>query len=438
MKYLLIGKFPPIQGGVSAQFYNTAVDLCQRGHTVNVVTNSSEIESGYRILDDNLDEHFAKIENLNIFQTTPLNGKSYIPFAKPYVTELFGLCKQVCEENSIDFIVGYYFEPYAFVATLISKLFNIPVIITHAGSDLGKLSKHPNLAQSYSWILNNVDVIVTRNSSAVIQHLKDLNAPTDKFVFAGGSALPAYFKKKNAVANLEDIKNLFQNDLSKYFPVSENNLKFIHELNKKNALSKSVTIGIYGKMSPHYKSIKELIDALSELKVYNFKLVVLLTGTKASQEWFLDLIREKSLENKTFIFPPLAPWEIPSVISNFDIIPFLENNFPVQIHTPVIPREGMSVGSCILMSKELYDKQFYSENLVDTKNFLLILDPTNPNEIKDKLKLVLADLSLLKYIKANAKLMSNTLEEFYSESDAFADAIHDISIEFFTKSQIEM
>ena len=42
MRICLIGKYPPIQGGVSMRTYWSAHGLAARGHEVHVVTNAKE------------------------------------------------------------------------------------------------------------------------------------------------------------------------------------------------------------------------------------------------------------------------------------------------------------------------------------------------------------------------------------------------------------
>jgi hypothetical protein len=43
MKICLVGKYPPIQGGVSARTYSYAHALARKGHQVHVVTNAKEV-----------------------------------------------------------------------------------------------------------------------------------------------------------------------------------------------------------------------------------------------------------------------------------------------------------------------------------------------------------------------------------------------------------
>ena len=49
MRICIIGKFPPIQGGVSMRTYRTAHALAARGHDVHVVTNAKEVTPPFRM-----------------------------------------------------------------------------------------------------------------------------------------------------------------------------------------------------------------------------------------------------------------------------------------------------------------------------------------------------------------------------------------------------
>ena len=49
MRICLIGKFPPIQGGVSMRTYWSAHALAARGHEVHVITNAKETDAPFRM-----------------------------------------------------------------------------------------------------------------------------------------------------------------------------------------------------------------------------------------------------------------------------------------------------------------------------------------------------------------------------------------------------
>ena len=49
LKLCIIGKYPPIQGGVSCQMYWLARCFAETGNQVHFVTNANEVELDYRI-----------------------------------------------------------------------------------------------------------------------------------------------------------------------------------------------------------------------------------------------------------------------------------------------------------------------------------------------------------------------------------------------------
>lgn len=196
MRILLLGKFPPIQGGVSAQTYTTALELARQGHIVDVVTNSSEVELSCRQLLTKDDQQYLKVEGMVVHYTEPLLDFSYIPWANPYSSKLFGICASLLSEYQFDLIVGWYFEPYGLCAAQLSSIFSVPLLLRHAGSDLGRLAQHPNLYSAYSWMLKQADGIVTsRMNSESLSALKSLGAYECKFLPLRASRLAPHFTK---------------------------------------------------------------------------------------------------------------------------------------------------------------------------------------------------------------------------------------------------
>lgn len=117
----------------------------------------------------------------------------------------------------------------------------------------------------------------------------------------------------------------------------------------------------------------------------------------------------------------LTPWKIPSFLKSCDIVCFLERDFPIIFHTPLIPREVLASGSCLVCSKEITDKQLFRDNLVDGKNFVLIDDPKDRDTLTNKLRDLLDDKKKTKTIGKHG---------FYL-SESFESELADIKIEDF-------
>ena len=126
---------------------------------------------------------------------------------------------------------------------------------------------------------------------------------------------------------------------------------------------------------------------------------------------FQDLIEEKNLSKKSIFLDFVPPWEIPSIIKLSTCVVVPEREFPVQYHaTPIIPREVMAVGKCLILSKELYDKQCYG-NLTDGENVLLI-DPKNIKQFRTVIEHVVKHPDTASRIGQNAYKISLQIEDF--------------------------
>jgi hypothetical protein len=88
LRVLVIGKYPPIQGGTSNQTLVTVRSLLQHGHHVDVLTNAAEAEMACRyMMTDGDAEELASFNtfpgggSLTVHQTSVLDATSYMPWA---------------------------------------------------------------------------------------------------------------------------------------------------------------------------------------------------------------------------------------------------------------------------------------------------------------------------------------------------------------------
>src|SRR3989338_1170811 len=112
MKILMICKYPPIQGGVSADAYWTTQLLSELGHQVQVLTNAPEVEDEHKLHLNEDDErllngyrhqnsivvHASRIDKYHVF----------IPQNNPSVSKLAGIGLKVIEEMKPDLIWSFY------------------------------------------------------------------------------------------------------------------------------------------------------------------------------------------------------------------------------------------------------------------------------------------------------------------------------------------
>jgi glycosyltransferase involved in cell wall biosynthesis len=382
MNICFITKYPPIEGGVSMRCYWLARGLAQRGHTVVVVTNSTEVEADYRI---RMTEHdrawyesaFPETGGAVIVKnSTPASERiRYIPFANPYVTKLATLAQRSIVEHDCSTIFAYYLEPYGIAAYLASQWTERPYTVRHAGSDLGRLMKDPDLHGAYREVFRRADSV----SSGMREPLMAMGVDPERIWTFGSFPVPEVF---TPAAEPLDLAALARDTAAEGYQPSG--------FRNDRAIDPAIpTIGIYGKVGPT-KGSYDLLFALSALKKKGvpFNFVAVTQGTVLAR--FVELVRELDLEDRTWILPFVPHWRVPAFIRACTTVCFLERDFPISFHAPTIPREVLSCGTCLVVSHEIVAKQKFAEAARDGEN-LFTVDPTNHADLAQKLETVIRD-----------------------------------------------
>jgi glycosyltransferase involved in cell wall biosynthesis len=154
MRLCLVGKFPPIQGGVSARMYRLAHALARRGHQVHVVTNAMEVEDGYRVSmrPEDYDRLAARhVEGyVRVHQTvSDVRGQWHVPWHNPYATKLAGLAIDVIRNHELECVFSWYLETYGMAGHLAASFTGTPHVMKTAGSDVGRLWHQPGMRLLY-------------------------------------------------------------------------------------------------------------------------------------------------------------------------------------------------------------------------------------------------------------------------------------------------
>ena len=144
MNVLYIGKYPPMEGGTATAAYWRIKELRQRGISFEVLT-CLPMSKDYVI------EDFTDEENLHIVKE---KLPWHIPYSQLYAEQLISSSIKLFELKNFDVIEGCYLFPYGFAAYVVSELFNRPLILRHAGSDLCRLVKGSSLSSLLTKMLN--------------------------------------------------------------------------------------------------------------------------------------------------------------------------------------------------------------------------------------------------------------------------------------------
>lgn len=387
MKVLIVGKRPPLQGGTALDTWKFARDMVSRGHEVVFLSNVHDAANNYRMWFDEEDlSEFARLSSgIKYIDPSILNRGSFIPFTAASETLMFGAGLKDAEEA--DVIVGWYMQPFGFVASLLSKTFNKPLYLVHAGSDLGRLSKHEDLNNAYKWAISN-GVLITPNNNIqnIIFDTFENLSPRNVKVVSRGRKLESWHNRKGSFFDFE--KNSEQlNVWYEEFPKVRKLLSTLGRSKPKIAPSTTV-ISIYGKVGDS-KGTYSLLNAFGQLINDGLDSVLCLTlaGHMGQVIKVLEYLSANPLiAERVILIPFVAPWKISSLIRSSNIICFLEHDFEVKFHSPSIPKEVLNIGTCLLCSEEVWKKYSKFMCLKDHVHMHVIKNPLDSTSLYERLR----------------------------------------------------
>lgn len=361
--------------------------LAQAGFHIHIVTNAEEVEPQYRSLPWSPFPALPKNcpGSITVHTTSKAERRHYVPYANPYVTKLAAIATEVIRTFQCDLIYSYYLEPYAIAAYLASQWTDVPYGLRHAGSDVGALFQSPELQPAYREVILAADYLVA--TPATYRGFLHLGVPLDKLYFPAGTCLPPdVFTSDAEPLDVNALLKWMQNHLppDPYYEV-------FRQLASKPFHPKTPTIGIYGKVGM-VKGSFDLVDALGYLRRegVTFQFLALTQGSTAFLTEFAAAIEEQGLADVTWLLPFLPHWSVPHFIRACTAICFLERDFPISIHTPLIPLEVFSCGTCLVLSHEVAAKQPDHEHLQHGMNVFLV-DPLNHPKLAATLRTIVQD-----------------------------------------------
>jgi glycosyltransferase involved in cell wall biosynthesis len=382
MRICLVGKYPPIEGGVSTETYWIARSLAERGHQVHVVTNALDIEPAFRseLGPDDAEWYSGPVAGGGRVDvhTTPIfdaRALSYVPQANPFVSRLAGLATEVVETHGCDVVFAYYFEPYAVAGWLAATWTRRPLVVKHAGSDLDRLMRSPELATTYKRVLRSAEAVVTQRH--LMPRFVGFGVPRQRLVTAPALPVPPELFSPNAEP----------------MTVSETGLP---------------AIGIYGKIG-RSKGTFDLVAALGRLagEGCEFELLAMIGATQG--EWLAPALGD-ALRERTRVLPLVPHWRVPSFIRSCTAVCFLERGFPVAIHGPIVAREVLACGICLVLSGEIAAKQA-GQGLFETgRNLVVVDDPRDHHYLAAALRQLIAEPGLAARIGRAGRELSRMIE----------------------------
>jgi glycosyltransferase involved in cell wall biosynthesis len=374
VKICLVGKFPPIEGGVSMHTYRYAHGLAKRGHQVHVVTNASEVKPPYRMFMRQQDWRRCEAKYgrgfVRVYWTQAPDGRQFhIPMSSAFATRLAAVGIGAGRNVKFDVVFSYYAEPYAVAGHLIAEALGLRHVIRTAGSDAGRLWDHPQFGALYDHIFRSAAALVV--GGKVARRLRDLGVAPERISRDAQSPLPAeelaargrpldLRALRSAAARDDNIAPLFWGEWRADLPY----------------------VGVYGKLG-ETKGTCALLRAVARLRGEGHEIGVLFMAhaRPRSARDVRAYAGELGLAANVAQIPFLPHWRVPEFIRRCRAICCLEQGFPIAIHRPVVAEEVLLAGACLIASTELLGKLPEPHRMISRYNCLAVRDVNDAEEL---------------------------------------------------------
>ena len=381
MRICIVSKYPPIEGGVSSRIYWQAKALGERGHEVHIVTNSLEVEDDYKEVFDLNDPNFLP-KNVFLHSTDAESNPWHIPFSPAYAERIANMAIEVIRQYDIQVIESNFILPYGIAGNIAKSITRVPQILRHAGSDIGKLLISTSYSTLFKSLFLRVDKILT------YPQLKDM------FISMG---IP---ESRISIDDRVIVDSRAFNPQVDPFPISE-------YIGKK--LTGCPIITYIGKINYYWQS-KGLLELVEAVKVIKEDFLLLFVSNGRGLKEFKMILETEGLIKKSLFVNFLPPWEIPSIIKLSTCVIVAERDFPMQYHIPILPKEVMAVGKCLILGREIAYSQYYGD-LVDRENVLLV-DPKNIPGFRNIIEFVIRNPEEVVEIGRKASETSKSVDNF--------------------------
>jgi glycosyltransferase involved in cell wall biosynthesis len=415
LRICIVGKFPPIQGGVSMRTYWTAHALAERGHEIHVVTNAKEARPPFRMHMRPEDwvrcEPQSQIGSVKVHWTDPVDrSQSYIPMASPFVSKLAGIAARVHSERPFDVILSHYMEPYGVAGHLAAEIAGLPHVVRMAGSDAGRLWRHPQFEPLYDHVLRSAEVVVA--AGVVAERAIARGVDTARIASGGGFVVPEeLFTPTGSAIDLAALTEEVEPD-----PAMRDQVwgRFMAD---------RPYFGVCGKLGESKGSFA-LLAAMQRLKLAraDVGLVALAHGSPEVEQKFRRHVRELGLADRVLQIPFLPHWRVPEFLRSCLAVCCLEQDFPIAFHTPMVPLEVLLCGKCLIGSTEVIRKLPHYERLPNGYGCVAIEDVNDVAALSTQLAAIVQDPTPTAAIGARGCKFAGELQK----SLAFPDTLERI------------
>jgi glycosyltransferase involved in cell wall biosynthesis len=404
LRICLIGKFPPIQGGVSMRTYWAAHALAARGHDVHVVTNAKEARAPFRMLMRPADWDRCGgaygAGAVTVHWTDPADGgQAHIPMASPFISKLAGIAARVHAEHPFDVVFSHYLEPYGVAGHLAAEIAGVPHVVRTAGSDAGHLWHHPQLETLYDHVLRTAHTVIA--GGTVAERARQRGVDPGRIADGGGLVVPDdLFCPDGPRLDLAAVRTQAQADPD------------FRDLLWGEFAADRPYFGVYGKLGDTKGSFA-LLRALHRLKQAGLEigLVALAHGQPKIETGFRSQARRLGLFDRILQIPFLPHWRVPEFLRGCLAVCSLEQDFPIVFHTPIMPREILLCGACLVSSTEVIRKLRAYGRLVHGYGCVAIEDVDDIDVLSARLADIARDPAPVAEVGARGREFARALQQ---------------------------
>jgi hypothetical protein len=319
--------------------------------------------------------------------------------ASPFISKLVSTAAQLHLQHPFDVIYSFYMEPYGIAGHLASQITGAPHVTRMAGSDAGRLWPHPQFEMLYDHVLRCAERVIVSGPVAerAIQH----GVRPEAIAADGGFLVPE--ELFSPVGPVLDVATLCAEvradpDLS--------------SLLWGTFRGDRPYFGIYGKLGERKGSFA-LLAALHRLQRAGIDvgLVALAHGSPQVNDTFRARARDLGLFNCILQIPFLPHWRVPEFLRGCLAVCCLEQDFPIEFHSPITPREVLLCGSCLVASTELIHKLPGYSRLPDRYGCVAIENVFDVEVLSDRLAAIGEDPKPVAAVGARARLFARELQQ---------------------------
>ncbi len=328
MRVLLLGKFPPGQGGIASKTYWLYRSLARRGFIFDIVTLVPDLYDSRHQVDVPSGVH---VRLLQASTKVPW----FIPGGGLETERLIAAAIEMAAAQRPDVVECNYLAPYGVAAMVVSRLLGVPLIVRHAGSDLVKLLGWDQTRAALESLLTSADLVVSNGDA--IDRLKRL---TSKII-----VLPRYVPDPE----------WFNTDPQ---PFEERLILYAGKLN-------------------YYLRLKALDSLLVALRLRDsWKLLTIGGGT--GQQAFETAVKVNGLESRARFMGFLPPEKMPGMIGAAQLVWAVERQGDVSDFSNIV-WEAISCGRTCLVSSTMI--QHPDAAMLSTSPLLVSVNPEDPVSI---------------------------------------------------------